>query len=197
MELPNAVQARADALRFCQGLTAERLARAREHLDAIAPPQEAVYRHLHHSFKQYGRFQMGIHSALLAMAALVGNEDPADPLAVLEAQGLNPWTVAAARKALVLRWTMERNEEASWLRDMAVLASAWLQVTEVARATVEAVERMVNGEGFLWAEYSSLDYTDALFLEASMPLGAAYRGLDPHVGHQRPECEGTSVTIRV
>ncbi len=48
---------------------------------------------------------------------------------------------------------MERNEEASWRQDMRLLA----------------------GEGFLWAEHSTLDYTDALFLETWVPLGVAWR----------------------
>ena len=171
---PGEVAAREAALALCRELTLERMQRASELIEAIEPPRDAVYRHFHHSFKQYGRFQAGIVKALQAMAALV-SDDGGDPLAVLAQHGVHPWLLDEVRQALELRWSQERNEASTWRADMRLLASAYLQVVEVATASVEAASRMVSREGFLWAEHRTLDETDALFLEAWEPLGVAFR----------------------
>ncbi len=162
------------ALAFCKSLTPERVERAREHLGDIDSPRDAVYRHFHHSFKQYGRLQTGILAGLQAMAALVSDDD-GDPLPVLGRAGVHAWLLDEARAALELRWSQERNEPSTWRADMRQLASAWLQVVEVARASVEAAGGMIVGEGFLWAEHRILNETDALFLEVWEPLGIAFR----------------------
>jgi len=166
-------KARDAALAFCRGLTPERLHRASELIEAIEPPRDAVYRHFHQSFKQYGRLQTSIVKALQAMAALVSDES--DLMAVLAQHGVHPWLLDEVSQALELRWSQERNEDSIWRADMRLLASAYLQVVEVATASVEASRRMVNREGFLWDEHRSLDDTDALFLEVWEPLGVAFR----------------------
>jgi len=167
-------KARDAALVFCRGLTPERLQRASELIEAIEPPRDAVYRHFHQSFKQYSRLQTSIVKALQAMAALVSDGGD-DLLEVLAQHGVHPWLLDEVRQALELRWSQERNEEPIWRADMRLLASAYLQVVEVATVSVEASRRMVNREGFLWDEHRTLDDTDALVLEIWEPLGVAFR----------------------
>jgi hypothetical protein len=162
------------ALAFCEGLTPARHGQAAKLIASIASPRDAVYRHFHHSYKQYGRLQVGILAGLRAMAALM-SDDGGDPLPVLEAAGVHPWLLDEAHRALTVRWSPERNDADRWRADWRQLAGAWLQVVEVARASVEAARRMATGEGFLWSEHQTLDEIDALFLEVWQPLGTAFR----------------------
>jgi hypothetical protein len=72
-------------------------------------------------------------------------------------------------------WSQERNASEAWREDARQLVAGFVVVREVALSTLEAMDRMRRGEGFLFHPREALDPTDALFLEVWTGVGGGLR----------------------
>ncbi|HEX7603708.1 MAG TPA: hypothetical protein VF316_18950 [Polyangiaceae bacterium] len=142
-----------------------------------------VYRVLDGSYKMYrlGEAALELAATMLAPVGFrqgAADRDPNELVAELRRWGLNDVlveVVAATTRALLAK---KANEPTARAEDALQLGGGFFLVREVVLASLESMDRMARGEGFLFHE-PELDGTDALFLETWAPLGLAIRSVRP------------------
>jgi hypothetical protein len=177
--MTNSLESAADVAlteEFFRSIRPDRIAPALVEIERLqSKRRDLAYRVLHSSHKMYHIRDVAF-LALEAMFGVLGAEAE-DDRALLEQ--LRRWGVDDAVVRFVAElgqtaFSQDRNGPGSWHEDARVLMAGFAMAVEVAAASAEAVRRIIAREGFLW-HAGPLDPTDALFLEAWVPLGRVLR----------------------
>jgi hypothetical protein len=139
--------------------------------------RDGVYRIFHSSFKMYrlGTTAIDLAGAMFLPLGLAADAPANDVLGTMRRFRLNELFVEIFRRTAATDWSPERNERKAWAEDARQLTSGFLIVRETVEASLEAMDRMCKGEGFLHHPRAALDPTDALFLEVWTDLGTSMR----------------------
>jgi hypothetical protein len=141
--------------------------------------RDRVYRIFHTSWKMYS-----LGGATVELAASMfwplgwrstGGDDRASLVATARRWHLDGIFTDALERTMATVWSRKRNDAEAWRHDAWALVAGFVIVREVALATLEAMDRMRRGDGFLFHPREPLDSTDALFLEVWTGVGGGLR----------------------
>lgn len=144
--------------------------------------RDHVYRIFHSSWKMYHLRDAALefaHAMLLPVGANIGTgRDPARTLAAsMRRWHLDETLIDMFERTASTQWSKNRGAPDKWRQDARQLVAGFTVVREVALATLEAMDRMRKGDGFLFHPKAPLDPTDALFLEVWTDVGFGLRYL--------------------
>jgi hypothetical protein len=165
---------------FLRSIRPDRIGPAIVEIDRLGSKRrDLVYRVLHTSWKMYHLRDVAFQT-LEEMFSVLGAEavDDAALLDQLRRWGFDQTVVRFASELAQVELRQEVTSPELWHGNARALLAGFTMLVEIAEASVEAVRRVLARGGFLWRD-GPFDSTDALFLEAWIPLGRVLR-YDPH-----------------
>jgi hypothetical protein len=141
--------------------------------------RDSVYRIFHSSWKMYYLREDAVELARMMFTPLgwkpTGADDVASLVDAMRQWRLDEIFVDNFERTTATVWSQERNATDAWREDARQLVAGFVVVREVALSTLEAMDRMRRGDGFLFHPREALDPTDALFLEVWTCVGSGLR----------------------